>query len=77
MIKIIKKNKLLSLLILVFMVLLLVYVVREIMASRDIYNESYLNGKDYSMIPKTYGVNEYSPMNISDERMAEIYLNDH
>jgi hypothetical protein len=74
--KFIKNNKLISLLILVFIILLSFYVVREIMASRNIYNESYLDGKDYNMIQKKYGVNEYSPMNISDERMAEIYLND-
>ena len=76
MIEIIKKNKMLTLLIVTFVTLISIYVVREIRASRDIYNESYLDGKDYDMIQKTYGVNEYSPVNISDERMAEIYLND-
>ena len=28
------------------------------------------------MTPKTYGVNQYSPVNITDEQMADIYLND-
>lgn len=72
----IKKYKKTFLLILIFVVLLSFYLIRELIASRSIYNESYLDGEDYIMNPKTYGVNEYSPVNITDEQMANIYLND-
>ena len=72
----IKKYKKTFLLVLVFVVLLAFYLIRNFIASRTIYNESYLNGEDYIMNPKTYGVNEYSPVNISDEQIATIYLND-
>ena len=76
MIEFVKKNKMLILLVSVFVTFLLIYFIREFIASRDTYTESYLDGQDYVMNPKTYGVNEYSPMNISDEQMATIYLND-
>lgn len=72
----IKKHKKTFLLVLVFALLLLFFVLREFMASRDKYTESYLDGKDYVMNPKKYGVNEYSLVNITDEQMANIYLND-
>ena len=35
-----------------------------------------MDGEEYIMNPKKYGVNEYSPVNITDEQMATIYLND-
>ena len=73
---IIKKYKKTFILVLVFGVLLSFYLIREFIASRTIYTESYLNGEEYIMNPKTYGVNEYSPVNITDEQMANIYLND-
>lgn len=72
----IKKYKKTFLLVLVFVVILSFYLIREFIASRTIYNESYLDGEDYIMNPKTYGVNEYSPVNITDEQMANIYFND-
>jgi len=72
----IKKHKRIFLLILVFGILLSFYLIREFIASKTIYTESYLNGEEYIMNPKTYGVNEYSLVNITDEQMANIYLND-
>lgn len=47
------------------------------MASRTIYTDSTLTDEKYDMIPKTYDVNEYTNINISDEDMARIYLNDY
>lgn len=76
MINFIKSHKKTFLIVLLFIVLLLFYFIREFIASRSIYTESYLNGEEYIMNPKTYGVNEYSPVNITDEQMANIYLND-
>ena len=76
MMNFIKTHKKTLLLVLLFIVLLSIYFIREFIASRSIYNESYLNGEDYIMTPKTYGINEYSPVNITDEQMANIYLND-
>jgi len=72
----IKQNKKTFLLVLVFLGLLSFYFIRGYIASKTTYIESYLDGKDYIMAPKTYGVNEYSPINITDEQMANIYLND-
>ncbi|MBQ2946909.1 MAG: hypothetical protein IJE04_03565 [Bacilli bacterium] len=76
MISFIKKHKNIFWLVLVFVILLVAYFIREFIASRDIYNESYLDGDDYIMTKKIYGVNEYSVINISDEQMANIYIND-
>ena len=75
--KFIKEHKILFILISIFALLLLMYLLREFIASREIYNESYLDGEDYIMNPKTYGVNEYSLVNIDDEQMCNIYLNDY
>lgn len=76
MISFIKKHKNIFWLVLAFAILLVAYFIREFIASRDIYNESYLDGDDYVMTQKIYGVNEYSVINISDEQMANIYIND-
>ena len=76
MINFIKNNKIIVIFVSVFIIFLLIYCIREYMASQSIYTESYLNGEEYIMNPKTYGVNEYSPMNITKEQMANIYLND-
>lgn len=74
--EILKKYKYIVILIVIVLIFVLIYFIREYMASKEIYTESYLNGEEYIMNPKKYGVNEYSPMNISDEKMANIYLND-
>lgn len=76
MIKFIREHKILMILVLLFIFLISFYFIREYIASKDVYNESYLNGEDYVMVPKSYGVNEYSVTNITDEQMALIYLND-
>lgn len=76
MMNFIKNNKIIVIFVSVFIIFLLIYCIREYMASQSIYTESYLNGEEYIMNPKTYGVNEYSPMNITKEQMANIYLND-
>lgn len=72
----IKKNKTICLLILFFVILLSFYLIREFLASREIYNESYLNGEDYIMNSKVYGVNEYSLSNVTIDQMVDIYFND-
>lgn len=77
MLKFINKNKTFLMLGIIVLSFLLAYFYREYKASKEIYFESYLDGEEYVMIPKTYGINEYSPVNISDEQMAKIYLNDY
>lgn len=77
MLNFINKNKSFLVLGIIILVFLSAYFYREYRASKEIYYESYLDGKDYIMIPKTYGINEYSPINVSDEQMAKIYLNDY
>ena len=77
MVEFIKKNKLVIVLVFVLALFIFYYFFREYRASKEIYTESYLDGKDYIMIPKTYGVNEYSPVNITEAQMAKIYLNDY
>lgn len=74
--EILKKYKVLFILAILIIVLVLFYFIREYIASREIYTESYLNGEEYIMNPKKYGVNEYSPINITEEQLASIYLND-
>ena len=74
--EILKKYKLLFILVILLMIIVLIYFIREYKASKEIYTESYLNGEEYIMNPKKYGVNEYSAVNITDEQLASIYLND-
>jgi hypothetical protein len=77
MLNFIKKNKSFLIIGIIILIFVLAYLYREYKASKEIYTESYLGGKEYIMIPKTYGINEYSPMIINDEQMAKIYLNDY
>lgn len=74
--QLIKKHKTISILVIFFIILLLLYFLRDFIASKNIYTESYLRDEEYIMSPKTYNVNEYSMVNISDEQMAGIYLLD-
>lgn len=77
MLNFINKKKSFLVLGIIVLVFLSAYFYREYRASKEIYYESYLDGKEYIMIPKTYGINEYSPINVPDEQMAKIYLNDY
>lgn len=74
--QLIKKHKTVSILIIFFIIMILLYFLRDFIASKNIYTESYLRDEEYIMNPKTYNVNEYSFVNISDEQMATIYLLD-
>ena len=74
--KILKENKFLVILLIVLLVAIVAYFLIRFIFTTDKYIESYLRGEEYIMNPKTYGVNEYSPINITDEQMAIIYLND-
>ena len=69
------KNILLIILVCVFVFLLAFYIIREIIASRDIYVEPSLRDEEYNMVPKVYDINEYSKVEISDQQMTQIYLN--
>ncbi len=71
------KNKLLIALICLFVFVVAFYLLREYFASKEKYTESYLRDEEYYMVPKTYGVNEYSVTKISDQDMSRIYLNDY
>lgn len=73
---IIKKHKIISIFVAVFLCLVILYLVRYFIARNTIYTESYLRNEEYIMNPKTYDVNEYSVTNITDEQMASIYLLD-
>ena len=77
MVKSILKSKFLVILIGLFVIVLSFYLLREFFASREKYTESYLQEEDYIMVPKVYGVNEYSVTEISDQDMTMIYLNDY
>lgn len=72
----IKENKYVIVLIIIFIALISFFAIREYRASKVIYIESYLRDEDYIMSPKTYNVNDYSLVNISNEQMANIYLSD-
>lgn len=72
-----KNNIFIIIIIIVFIFVIGFYAIREYLASKSIYTDSTLTDSKYEMIPKTYGINEYAPVLISDENMAKIYLNDY
>lgn len=76
MLEFIKKHILLIILVVVFISLIAFFLIREYIASKTIYTDSSLSNELYEMIPKTYDINEYTNIIISDEDMARIYLND-
>lgn len=77
-----KKSKFISrhillIILVMFLISLIIFILaREYIASKTKYTDSTLSNELYEMIPKTYDVNEYSNVIISDEDMARIYLND-
>ena len=73
MIDFIKKNKFIVILTIIFIILLAFYFIRNYISNKNYRNNQLL---DYEMVPKTYGVNEYSNIVLSDEDMAKVYLND-
>ena len=71
----IKKNIIILIAILIIIGILIFYSVREYRASKTIYQSK--ENEEYVMIPKTYGVNEYTTFNISLDTMLKIYFNDY
>jgi len=71
--KILKDHKIFSILVIIFISLLLMFFIQKIIINNTNYESE---NENYIMIPKTYDVNEYSVMNISDEQMSKIYLLD-
>ena len=73
----IEKNIFLIVIVIVLILLVSYAGVRNYLASKTKYTNHDLSSDTYEIIPKTYGVNEYSNIIISDEDMARIYLNDY
>ena len=73
----IKKNILIIILVLIFVILASYFLVRNYLASKSKYIDSSISEETYEMVPKTYNVNEYTSIMISDDDMARIYLNDY
>ena len=76
-IEFIKKNILLIILVLVFILLASYFLIRNYLASKSKYIDSSISEETYEMVPKTYNVNEYTNVIISDDDMVRIYLNDY
>lgn len=72
-----KKNIIIIIIFIIFILILGFYLIREYIASKTIYTDSTLTDEKYQMIPKTYDINEYTNILISDEDMAKIYLRDY
>jgi len=72
----IREHKYVIILVIVFIAFISFFAIREYRASKTIYIESSFRDEDYVMSPKTYNVNDYSLVNITDEQMANIYLTD-
>ena len=74
MMEFIKKNKAIIILILIFAILISFYFIRNYISNKR-FNDKKIT--QYQTVPKTYDVNEYVSMDISDESMASIYYNDY
>lgn len=70
----IRKNKSSIILIIIVVAIISFFLIRN-----HILNSNYNKNRilEYDMVPKTYGVNEYVSVNISDKDMADIYFNDY
>ena len=69
------KNKYIWLLVLIIIGLLIYHVIRIYQIKKTIVPSD--KNIYYIMNPKTYGVNEYNLLNITDRQLATIYLNDY
>ena len=69
------KNKYIWLLVLIIIGLLIYHGIRIYQSKKTIVPSD--KNIDYIMNPKTYGVNEYNLVNITDRQLATIYLNDY
>ena len=69
------KNKYIWLLVLIIIGLLIYHGIRIYQSKKTIVPSD--KNIDYIMNPKTYGVNEYNLVNITDRQLAAIYLNDY
>ena len=77
MVKFIKEHVLLVILSLIILAFILYSVINYIIASHtDYYGPDYYD-KTYETIPKSYDINEYTNINITDDNMANIYLSDY
>lgn len=65
-----KKILLIFIVVVIFAIVIIKFILNR---NRQFYSH---NLNEYTIIHKKYGVNEYSPVNISDEQLANIYLND-
>ena len=74
MIEFIKKNRSIIILILVFIILIVFFLLRNYISNKRFNDKTTI---EYQMVPKTYEVNEYVSLDISDSDMATIYYNDY
>lgn len=75
--KFIKENKLVAVVLLIFILIASFFGIRYLLTLDDIYIDSSIRNTDYQIIEKQYGINEYSKINISENQMAINYLNDY
>lgn len=71
----IKKYKFVLFGIVIIIAIVSIYVIRDYRASKVIYQSKEF--EEYEFIPRTYGVNEYTNVNITSEEMAKIYFNNY
>ena len=70
-----KNNKFLVSVILILLAVISVYAIRDYRASKEKYIQSEYRDIDYVITPRKYNVNEYSVVNVSNDKMAQLYLN--
>ena len=72
-----KNNKFLVSVILILLAVISVYAIRDYRASKEKYIPSEYRDIDYVTTPRKYNVNEYSVVNVSNDKMAQLYLFDY